>query len=374
MSEPAFPAIDYRSRLHRLRELAELDSGTALYVADLTNIRYLCGFAGSAGVLLVRAESAALVADGRYEELARETTAEASVEVVPIVARRSDEAIAGALRGITRLLIDPRQLTLDRHDELAKALPGVELGKARGLPERLRLVKDDAEIARIGAAARIAQEAFFATAPLLAERPTELEFASELETRMKKLGAEGIAFPSIVASGENSSKPHAHPGARVIGEGEPVIVDFGALVDGYHSDITRTVWVGEPAPRFRPIIAAAHDAYTSGVGAIRDGVTHASIDRACRDAMIRHGFTDPPLHPSGHSVGLAIHERPYLSEDAGEPVGTGYVVTVEPGVYVPGVGGARVEDTILVGEDGPRVLSAGKPARPVEGIGGLLAP
>jgi Xaa-Pro aminopeptidase len=329
-----------------------------MLVSALPNVRYLSGFTGSAGLLVVLPDAAVLLADGRYEEAARQQAAGSGVDVVPLVPGSPYQAIGGVLGGAAKLLFDPGHLTVEAHSQLAETLPGVRLVQAGGLPERLRLRKDVGEIARIRAACRIALAAFEQVSVLIETEPTEKQFAVRLESQMRDLGADGVGFPSIVASGPNSSMPHAQPSDRVIREGEPVVVDFGALVDGYHCDITRTIWCGELDEETRRIYRAAEDAHAAGIEAARSGVPHSKVDAVCREVFVRHGYPDRPLHPSGHNLGLSIHERPFLTPQADEPLLDGYVITVEPGLYVRSVAGCRIEDTLLVGAGAAEVLSA----------------
>jgi Xaa-Pro aminopeptidase len=296
--------------------------------------------------------------DGRYLEQASAEVCDPGVGVLAVESGRQLEPITEEIHELDRMIIDPGQLTVDVYTTLQDGLAHGNIAYARNLPEGLRLTKDQGEVARIREAARISLLAFDEVRQTLEFEPTEKAFAAALENRMKQLGADAIAFETIVASGPNSSRPHAQPSNRIIREGDPVIVDFGAVVDGYHSDVARTIWFGKPSSEVLAIHTAAVVAHDEGVAGVATGATHASIDALCRTAFIAHGYTEKPLHPSGHNVGLAIHERPFLSPYASEPLGETYVITVEPGLYVPGVGGCRVEDMVLVRAHGPEVLSA----------------
>lgn len=350
------PEMNFASRVNALRELAELRSGDMFYVSALANIRYLSGFTGSAGLLLVGYDSAYLLVDGRYEEIANSQCEASSVEVIGIESAARDEQVGALLRGAKRLFIDPYQVCVADYWSLKEIDGGLDIEHRRALPERLRLTKDQGEIARIRAACRIANRAFSDIVETLSSEPTERAFANHLESRMKELGADDIGFPSIVASGPNSLKPHAQPGSRVIREGEPVIVDFGAVVDGYHSDTTRTVWFGDLPADIKAVYEAARYAHDAEVAAIRPGVSHAEIDAAGRKAMVERGYDRKPLHPSGHSLGLDIHERPFLNPSSEDPVLEGYVIAVEPGLYIPGLAGCRIENTYYISDKGPELL------------------
>lgn len=352
--------MNFVARLARFREAASLEELDAAYISSLANIRYLSGFSGSAGILVVKADGAVLVTDGRYEEAARELCQASDVEVAAASSDQQFAVIERILTGCKRLLLDPSQVTMDSYEQLKKSMPAAELVYMRQLIERLRLTKDSSEVARIRAACKIALQAFAFVPEWLGGQYTERLIAHKLEASMKELGAEDIAFATIVASGPNSAKPHHHPSDRVPQEGEPVIIDFGAVVDGYCCDIARTVWSGELRKEYVSMHQAAVAAYTAGVGSVGVGVPHSDVDAACRKSFELYGFTDKPLHPSGHSVGLSIHERPFLTPYATDEIGEGYVLTVEPGLYRPGVAGFRFEDTLLVHTDGVEVLSDGK--------------
>src|ERR1700722_3728531 len=360
----SMPAMDLPMRITRLREAAALEASDSLYVTASPNIRYLSGFHGSAGVLVVTARNAILITDGRYEEVAREQCQSSGVEIIAEPSDQHSEIIGKILSGSKRLLLDPGQISMDAYSQLKSSLPDVDIAYARQIIEHLRLTKDAGEIARIRAACGIALQAFEQVSGWLAEHIAERSIAHRLEALMKELGAEDIAFSTIVASGPNSAKPHHQPGERVPEEGEPVIIDFGAVVDGYCSDITRTVWIGELRGEYRPMYEAAVAAHAAGIEGIRAGVSHSDVDAVCRRTFENLGFKDKPLHPSGHNVGLSIHERPFLASYASEAIGAGYVLTVEPGLYRPGVGGFRVEDTLLAQESRSVVLSSSARTEP----------
>jgi Xaa-Pro aminopeptidase len=221
----------------------------------------------------------------------------------------------------------------------------------------LRLVKDDGEVARIETAADIASAALDAVLPLLVDEPSEAAFALALDSEMRRRGAEGPSFETIVAAGENAGFPHHRPGPRRIVEGDLLVVDFGALVDGYHSDMTRTVTVGEPSAERAELLALVTDAEALGVAAVRPGIDAKAVDAVCRDHITAAGWGERFTHGTGHGVGLLIHEAPWLNSTSTDVIGEGMVLTVEPGVYRGALGGARVEDTVLVTSDGCRPLT-----------------
>ena len=234
---------------------------------------------------------------------------------------------------------------------------GRTLVPTTALVEALRRHKDAGELARIESAARIADEALDLMRPRLLERPTELEFARELDLTMRMLGATKPSFETIVASGPNSSRPHARPSARVISEGDLVVIDFGAVVDGYCSDMTRTLAVGEVSDTALRMLEVVTAAQAAGVASVRPGIAAREVDAACRAVIAEAGWADAFSHGTGHGVGLDIHEAPGVGSTSDATLVVGDVLTVEPGVYLPDHGGVRVEDTVVVTADGCRPLT-----------------
>jgi Xaa-Pro aminopeptidase len=228
-----------------------------------------------------------------------------------------------------------------------------------GFIEGFRAVKEPGEVARIEAAADIADAALRECVPMLAEGPTEAAFALALEVAMRGRGAEGPAFETIIASGPNSALPHARPGSRRIGRGDLVVIDFGAMVEGYRSDMTRTVWFEELNPDMAKIYDVVRRAQRAGVAGIRAGMTYVAADRICRSIIEDEGYGEQFSHPTGHNLGLDIHELPYLSARTDEQLAlrADQVVTIEPGIYLTGVGGVRIEDTVVVGDGPAEVLT-----------------
>jgi Xaa-Pro aminopeptidase len=349
------------ARMPRLREALAALRGDALLVTRLVNLRYLTGFSGSAGVLVVLPDELVFVTDGRYRDQSSEQLARAGVEArIEIAGTNQREVVAGAVTaaGVTALGLEADDITWTQQRAFAKTwFPGIELVATSGLVEELRLVKDAGEIARIEAAAAVADVALANVRHRLHDSLTEQQFGLELDTEIRRLGATGNSFETIVGSGPNGAKPHHRPSTRQIVKGDLVVIDFGALVDGYCSDMTRTVMVGQATTTQQRMLDVVTVAQQAGVDAVQAGGTAAEVDVACRSVIDDAGWGAEFLHATGHGVGLEVHEAPRVAATADATLASGFVVTVEPGVYLPDHGGVRVEDTVVVTDDGCRPLT-----------------
>lgn len=364
MSIATLPAMDVSGRGDRLRaSLAPLGCD-ALIVTHLTNIRYLTGFTGSAGLLVLDEQGMLLVTDGRYEEQAAGQIAAAGVSA-DLQVGRSVEAqramVTERLAGIARVGLEAEHVSWSAQRRYATEwLADAELVATSEAVEALRAVKDEGEVARIEAASAIADAALATVLPLLDERPTEAGFALALDEEMRRQGADDVSFATIVAAGPNGSRPHHEPGPYRIEHGDLVVVDFGAVVDGYHSDMTRTIPVGgldALDDTRRKMVAVVTAAQAAGVAAVHPGGAASDVDAACRAVIDEAGWSEAFVHGTGHGVGLDIHEAPGVWATSTATLALGHVVTVEPGVYLPGLGGVRVEDTVVVTEVGCRPLT-----------------
>jgi len=357
----ALPAMDVAARLPRVREALAGRPVDALLVTRLVNLRYLTGFTGSAGMLLVLPDELLFVTDGRYRDQAADQLGAAGVDAGVAITNANQRDVVGSAvtdASVTALALEADDITWTQQRAFAETwFPGIELVATSGLVEQLRLVKDAGEIARIEAASAVADVALANVRPRLLDGLTEQEFGLELDTEIRRLGASGNSFETIVGSGPNGAKPHHRPGTRRIVEGDLVVVDFGALVDGYCSDMTRTVMVGEPSPTQRRMLDVVTEAQQAGVDVVAAGGSVAAVDAACRAVIDDAGWGEAFLHATGHGVGLEIHEAPRVAATADATLATGFVVTVEPGVYLPEHGGVRVEDTVVVTDDGCRPLT-----------------
>ena len=328
-----------------------------ILVTHLVNVRYLTGFTGSAGIVLLGPRQGILWVDPRYALQAQE-----QAEGVEVIEEKKGilQGAASWLRknGVRESTFEASNLTCAQFEQLRReAGHSLRLKPAGDLIEELRVVKDRGEIEAIGSAGRVTAEVFAEMLTHVRPGVIEQDLAGEIEYRMRKKGAEGAAFETIVASGLRSAHPHARPSSKALQESELVIFDLGAIVKGYAADMTRTVFLGEPNRRVRNLYSAVLKAQAGGVRAVHDTTPAGEIDSAARRILAKHGLARYFTHCTGHGVGLEIHERPRLGKGEITCLRSGSVVTVEPGVYLKGLGGIRVEDTVLVGPEAPEVLT-----------------
>lgn len=355
-------SMNVADRAPRLRARFDDAGCQAALITNLINIRYLTGFTGSAALLVVRGDELVFVTDGRYgdragDELGRAGVA-AAIHVGRTMAEQKDIVIE-ATAGVAQLGLEAEAVTWGQHRRFAAEWFGdVDLVPTVDLVESLRRVKDDGEIDRMAEAARIADVALAEHRSMLLDGVTESELALALDVAMRNGGANGPSFDTIVASGPNGAMPHHTPTHRRIEPGELVVVDFGAQVDGYCSDMTRTLCVGEPtSATARRMAAVVADSQRAGVAAVSGGASAKGVDDVCRAVIAEAGWADAFLHGTGHGVGLEIHEAPRVSSTSTDTLEPGHVVTVEPGVYLAEHGGVRIEDTVVVTAEGCRTLT-----------------
>lgn len=363
------PSLTLAERQRRLQVALSAQSLQALVVTSAPNIRYLTDHSGSAGVLVVTMTGLHLIVDGRYTESvrARQETAEACPGlVVHDVPASYDAATIETLGKLDVAVVgfEAGHVSVARHawwtrTVTAQRLP-IELRATEGLVERARTVKDASEIESLREAARRLTPVASAVFGALRVGMTERVLAGVIEAEIRAAGYERPAFEPIVASGPNAALPHYRAGDRVIDKGDMVVLDFGGVLDGYCSDLTRTVSVGEPSDELRRVYGAVLDAQQAAIQAIRPGTTTAAVDAAARDVLVECGLGEAFSHGTGHGLGLEIHEDPRLARAASHvptALEPGMVTTVEPGAYLPGWGGVRIEDDILVTVSGYEVLT-----------------
>jgi Xaa-Pro aminopeptidase len=343
-------------RLAKLREALANEGLDAILITQPENCCYLSGFTGSAGVLLISQDQAVLATDFRYYEQVEKQApdfrlAKITDKFEPLLPELVHQV------GAKRVGFESVHLTVDQHQEWQKVAEDFELVPTKELVEGIRTVKDEDELDRIRKAIALADEAFAHIVSFIEPGMAEKEVAWELEVFMRTHGAEKMAFNIIVGSGPNGAMPHATVSERMIRVGEPIVMDLGAVIEGYHSDLTRTICVGRPDDKFREIYGIVLEAQYAAEQGIKPGMIGKEADSIARKVIEEAGHGENYGHGLGHGVGLAVHEKPgvgRLSEDVLKP---GMVFTVEPGIYLPGWGGVRIEDMVIMREDGVEVLT-----------------
>jgi Xaa-Pro aminopeptidase len=374
---PTVSVSPFDLRVRRIRDDLRLAGLDALLVTHLPNIRYLTGLAGSAGAVVLTGSRCLLVADFRYATAARELIAArppGSLEL-HVPERGYDEAIVAALRSVEagRVGVEAAWLSVSRFNRLSSSLAAsgsqaegsldrsVALVPTEGIVETRRVIKDDAELTSLREAARRLSIVGREVPSFVGEGRSERTIAGDIEAAIRRAGFERPAFETIVASGPNGARPHARAGDRVVCRGDLVVLDFGGVYDGYCVDLTRTLPVGAPAPALAHMMAAVREAHAAAIAVVRPGVRPSEIDAAARNVLTSHGLGDAFGHGTGHGLGLEVHEDPRIgklpSALPDNPVAPGMVFTIEPGAYVEGLGGVRIEDDVLVVDDGCEVLT-----------------
>lgn len=354
------------AQLSALRQKMAGQKLDAMLVTQAENRRYLSGFTGSAGYLCITAMYAHLATDSRYWEQVGQQAPDFTL--AKIEAGKSNQLFADLVRaaGATRVGYEAGDLTVATYRDLQKALRPdraraiARLVPTKGLVEGLRAIKDAAELALIERAVALGDAAFAYGVRRMKPGLTEKQAAWEIERYLREHGAEGVAFELIVASGPNGALPHARPSDRVIQAGEPIVIDMGCRVDGYNSDLTRTIVLGEPGEKFREVYAIVLQAQLAAEAALRAGPKGKEIDAVARQIIVDAGYGEYFGHGLGHGVGLAVHEEPGLGKLGEKPLQPNMVCTIEPGIYLPGEFGVRIEDMAVVTADGCRVLTKAK--------------
>jgi Xaa-Pro aminopeptidase len=350
-----------RSEMQRVGASSE----SALLVVDLNNIRWLTGFTGSAGTLIVRPDDMVLVVDGRYGDQARDQVKNSGAHCEVVEGRSAvalREALANATKTIKIVHFDSGELTVSQLENMTEQLSS-DLSKIAPIVPKLRRRKTEPEIERMQLAALATDFAMDEVVPMLSQGLTERDIRDELDYRMRRYGAEFTSYDTIVASGPNAARPHHRPVSRRIETGDSVVIDVGGLVDGYHSDMTRTYLIGDVDPVLSEMHEVVSRSQLLGIAAVRAGVLAQDVDKTCRDYIAEAGFASEFTHSTGHGVGLQIHEMPWVRTGFAEPLEVGEVVTVEPGVYREGLGGVRIEDLVVVTQTGCRILTSSKKDR-----------
>jgi Xaa-Pro aminopeptidase len=363
---------DWTGRLLRINQDRERLGLRALVISTLPNITYLTGFTGTAGLLVLSAGESRLVVDGRYEATARRlirTGAMAAIEVEP-VGRRYDTTLSAVLRGLGTSTTDriigfeAQHVTVATLTAWRAASPPTDWRSTERVVEHRRAVKDLGEVAILRRAARLLSEIAWHLSECVAEGLTEREVARSIDLAIDRAGFEAPAFPTIVASGPNTAQPHARPTDRRLARGDLVMLDFGGRLDGYCGDLTRMAAVGQVGPEARSLFEAVREAQAAAIAAVRPGLLASAVDQAAREVLERRGLAEAVLHATGHGLGLELHEAPRIARPDphhADRLETGMVCTIEPGAYVEGLGGVRLEDDVLVTVDGCERLTDAPP-------------
>ena len=348
-------------RLQRLRQKLTANSLDSFIVSSPENRRYLSGFTGSAGYLVISENAAILATDFRYTQQATNQSPDFTiVKMTGGWAWLND--VVNNLK-LKRLGFESSHLTVATFHSLTNAIkessltPKPSLISTTEMTEGLRTVKDSDELTSIQRAIDVADQAMDLVTPNIQPGDTEQEIAWRLEKAMRELGADSLSFDTIVAAGPNGAMPHHRPSDRAINLGEPVVIDMGAKVDGYCSDITRTICLGEQDDTFRKIYDIVLGAQLTAIATVRSGMDASEADDLARNVIVKAGFGDNFGHSLGHGVGLAVHEYPGVGPGSPHTLEEGMVFTIEPGIYLPEWGGVRIEDDIILGKDGVRTLS-----------------
>ena len=332
------------------------DARAGAYLATaLPNVRYLSGFAGSNAALLITDERAILFTDPRYRtQASRESDCEVRIAKGPLA---NEISVAVQRLRLKSIALERNRIGFEEYQVFASVLSGVRLKPISGAVEALRMVKSADEIAAIRNSVELNSKALDQALRQFKPSMTEVDLAAEIEYRMRRLGADGTAFDTIVASGERTALPHAHPARRPIERNQLLLVDMGANVAGYASDMTRTFGVGRPDAKMRRMYRAVLESQLAAIAAVKPGVTCAQVDRAARSVLRGYRLEKLFVHSTGHGLGLEIHERPRIGRKEAAKLEPGMAITIEPGVYQEGIGGIRIEDTVVVTSQGCEILT-----------------
>ena len=349
------PAKIFEDRQAKLKSILSDLGLDGILISKLSNVRYICGFTGSAGSCIITADDNYFITDGRYMEQSKDEVKGfkrfidygSHIEIA-----QKNNLIPKGLK----LALESDFLSVSLYNQLIELFPDVQWENTKMILENIAAIKDESELEALRSAVEITDKVFDEVLPLFKIGISEKELALELATRYRRY-SDGEAFPSIVASGPNSALPHAQPGERKLEKGDFVVVDAAAKYAGYHADMTRTVVIGEATEKHHEIYELVKKSQQAGIDAIKAGVACKTVDDATRNVITDAGYGGEFIHSTGHGIGLEIHAYPRLSQQSEETLKENNVVTVEPGVYLTGWGGVRIEDDVIVKKDGNEVLN-----------------
>jgi Xaa-Pro aminopeptidase len=346
---------DFPERRARLLPALQQGRVDGFLITALPNVRYLSGFTGSNAALLITAGRAVLFTDPRYTSQAG-IESDCEVKIGKGLLTKEVAVLINRLR-LKALAFEQNRISFEEHARLKAVLPKVRLKPFQGVVEALRMVKSDGEIGHIRTAVRLNSVALEQALQQFKPAMTEVDLAAEIEYRMRRLGADGTSFDTIVASGARSALPHAHPTDHPIRTDQLLLIDMGASVAGYASDMTRTYAVGKLDAKVKQMYRAVLESQLAAIDAVKPGATCAKVDRAAREVLRRSGLDKLFVHSTGHGLGLEIHEPPRIGRKEMTKLEAGMAITIEPGAYLEGVGGVRIEDTVIVTGNGCEILT-----------------
>ena len=343
-------------RVEKLQERLANESLGGMLVTNLTNVRYLSGFTGSAGSCLILDQKSYFISDGRYLTQSKEQVQDMEIIIdtgshLQII--KDNDLISNG----TTLGFEADFLSVNQMNKLRELFPDTQWEATSRFVEEIAAVKDKSELRAIRAAVDITDEVFDQLIPELRIGSVERKVAAKISFAYKILGADGDSYDPIVASGPNSALPHAVPSDREFQDGDFVVMDFGALYQGYHADMTRTVAIGSVTDRHREIYSVVQEAQKRGCEAAHAGMTCRELDAVTRDYITEQGYGDYYVHGTGHGLGLEVHTMPRLSQISDDTLLENYVITIEPGIYIPEFGGVRIEDDVIIQNDGCEILN-----------------
>ena len=328
----------------------------ALLITQPENRIYLSGYTGDSGALFITPERSYIITDFRYIEQTREQSPHLNLVKIETTLEETLAELINRLK-VSTLGFEASHITYKSYQALVARITGTKFIPVEGLVENNRMVKDASELTAIEKAMSLLDEGFAHICSFIKPEMSERSIALELEVFMRQKGAEKVAFPYIVASGSRSSLPHGEASAKTLRSGEVITLDFGVVVDNYHSDMTRTIALGKPSDELKEIYNIVLKAQETGISAVKAGVPANAVDKAAREVIKAYGYGEYFGHSTGHGVGLAIHENPTVSFINDTVLQSGMVITIEPGIYLPGIGGVRIEDSLVVEENGCRLLT-----------------
>ena len=341
----------YLNRMSNVLDKMSCNDLEAIYITNLTNIRYLTGFTGSAGSLLILPEKQIFITDGRYIEQSKNQVKESEIIITNenhlLTIKKSN-----VLKDFKNLGFEGQHITYSQYESLSKAFSKLKLIKTEMIVEHISAVKDNEEIASLKTAVEITDQVFLDIIPELKVGATETEISAKISFLFKKYGADGDAYDPIIASGIYAALPHARPSKKQFENEDFVVMDFGALYNGYHADMTRTVVIGHATEKHKEIYQIVLDSQKAGIASARSGITGKELDSVCRDVIEKNGYGKNFIHSTGHGLGLEIHTYPRISQFNDQPLLENYIITIEPGIYLANWGGVRIEDDCLIQKDG----------------------